>query len=498
MLLLGYDIGSSGIKASLVEAESGNQVAFTRSPEKELAIQSPWKGWAEQDPEVWWNHVKNVTHRLLDNKDVQNESIAYIGISYQMHGLVLVDEKQQVLRPSIIWCDGRAVESGMELLDELGEAYCLSHLLNAPGNFTASKLKWVKENEEALFKRAFKFMLPGDYIALKMTGRMSTTVSGLSEAILWDYKKHGLATEVLHAAGIPEEMVPEVFLNFGQHGELSSQAAEELGLPKGIRLSYRAGDQPNNALSLNALEPGEVASTAGTSGVIYGVTDKPLYDNQSRVNTFLHVNHDEEQHRYGVLLCINGTGIQNSWLKNEAFGDHWDYETMNEAAEEVAIGSDGLTVIPFGNGPERILNDKDTGAHIGNLSFNRHDRAHLVRAAHEGIAFSLCHGLEIMEEMGMNIESIRAGSSNMFQSSVFRDTLCGCAGLPLELYATNGARGAAIGAGIGAGIFNSRKEAFSGLEKITSLQPDTERMGDYREAYTRWKSTLKKVVNGER
>lgn len=494
MLLLGYDIGSSSIKASIVEAESGRQVAFAQSPANELAIHSPQRGQAEQDPNVWWKHVKSASRKLLESEEVHKEAIGAIGISYQMHGLVIVDEHRKVLRPSIIWCDGRAVESGNDILNELGEAYCLSHLLNAPGNFTASKLKWVKEHESGHFRKTFKFMLPGDYIAMKMTGQISTTVSGLSEAILWDYKKHGLATEVLNAAGIPEHMVPEVLTNFGRHGELGAKAAEELGLPKGIPLSYRAGDQPNNALSLHAMEPGEVASTAGTSGVIYGVTDKPIYDEKSRVNTFVHVNHTEKRHRYGVLLCINGTGIQNSWLKNELFNDQTDYKVMNEAAEGIEVGSDGITVIPFGNGPERILQDTDTGAYFGNLNFNRHSRAHIIRAAHEGIAFSLCYGLEIMEGMGMAIGGIRAASSNMFQSRVFRETLCRCSGVPVELYDTNGAQGAAIGAGIGAGIFDSREEAFKGLEKKASIEPDRNHRDKYLRAFEEWKSTLNKVL----
>lgn len=494
MYLLGYDIGSSSIKASIVDSQSGRQVAAGQSPEQELGIDSPRKGWAEQDPKLWWKHLKKVTAMLLKSESVNKERIGAIGISYQMHGLVLVDEKHEVLRPSIIWCDGRAVKTGEEIFREMGQEYCLNHLLNSPGNFTASKLKWVKEQETDTFRRAFKFMLPGDYIAMRLSGEISTTISGLSEAILWDYKKHGLADEVLQASGIPENLVPETFTNFGEHGKLSREAASELGLKEGIPLTYRAGDQPNNALSLNVMEPGEVASTAGTSGVIYGVTDKPLYDEKSRVNTFVHVNHNEKRKRYGVLLCINGTGIQNSWLKNEVLDGNIDYHAMNQMAADIPVGSDGLTVIPFGNGPERILQDTDTGAHFGNINFNRHGMGHIIRAAHEGIAFSLSYGLKIMEEMGMAIDNIRAGSSNMFQSRVFRETLCNTTGVPIELYDTNGARGAAIGAGIGLNIFESREEAFKGLKKKGVIEPDTESRAKYLEAYQQWKSELDKII----
>lgn len=494
MLLLGYDIGSSSIKASIVDSETGRQIAIVQSPEKELAIDSPQKGRAEQDPKLWWKHLKTVTDKLLESESVTKEQIGAIGISYQMHGLVLVDEKHEVLRPSIIWCDGRAVQTGEQIFREMGEEYCLSHLLNSPGNFTASKLKWVKEQEPDTFREAFKFMLPGDYIAMKLSGEISTTVSGMSEAILWDYKKHGLADEVLKASGIPENLVPEIFTNFGEHGKLNRQAAAELGLKEGTPLTYRAGDQPNNALSLNVMKPGEVASTAGTSGVIYGVTDQPLYDRKSRVNTFVHVNHNENRKRYGVLLCINGTGIQNSWLKNEVLSGNINYGAMNAKAADIPVGSDGLTVIPFGNGPERILQDTDTGAHFGNINFNRHSVGHIIRAAHEGIAFSLCYGLNIMKEMGMTVDNIRAGASNMFQSPVFRETLCHTSGFPIELYDTNGAQGAAIGAGIGLNIFDSREEAFKGLEKIGIIEPEAESRSKYLDAYQQWKSELDKIM----
>lgn len=494
MLLLGYDIGSSSIKGSIVDAETGKQVVMAHSPEKELAIQSPRSGWAEQDPEIWWQHLKTVTGKLLESEKVNKDAIQAIGISYQMHGLVIVDEKSEVLRQSIIWCDGRAVKMGDEAFHTLGKEYCQSHLLNSPGNFTASKLKWVKEQAPDLYKKIHKFMLPGDYIGMKMTGEIRTTISGLSEAILWDYKKHGLANRLLEVMGIPETMVPEAVTNFGDHGSLSAKTAEELGLNKGIPLTYRAGDQPNNALALNVLDPGEVASTAGTSGVIFGVTDKPLYDEYSRVNTFVHVNHTEHKQRYGVLLCINGTGIQNSWLKNEVFGGSIDYPAMNKKAEEVPIGSEGLAVIPFGNGPERILKDTDTGAHIKNIHFNRHGAGHIIRAAHEGIAFSLNYGLQIMKEMGMEINTIRAGASNMYLSKILRNALCNTSGLPIELFDTNGARGAAIGAGIGAGIIENRKEAFKGLESKATLQPDTELGEEYQKAYEHWKSELDKIL----
>lgn len=494
MLLLGYDIGSSGIKASLVDAESGKELAAGRSPKGELDMQSLRTGWAEQHPGIWWKHLKQVTRLILDKENPDVSRIEALGISYQMHGLVVVDKNHKVLRPAIIWCDGRAVDIGKRAFKELGKEYCQKHLLNSPGNFTASKLKWVKDHEPEHFKKVHKFMLPGDYIAMKLSGEITTTQSGLSEGILWDFQSDSLSTKLLDYYGIPEAMIPETHLNFGVHGTLSAEAAEELGLKKGTKLTYRTGDQPNNALSLNVMEPGEVASTAGTSGVIYGVTDKPVYDEQSRVNTFLHVNHNQKRNRYGVLLCINGTGVQNSWLKRQLFHESLNYREMNSKAAKIPVGSDGLRIFPFGNGPERVLTDKNIGARILGINFNRHCTGHVIRAAHEGIAFSLNYGLEVMREMGMAIEAIRAGSSNMFQSQVFSNTLCNTSGLPIELYETDGARGAAIGAGMGAGLFSERKEAFKGLKKISDLEPEAALHEEYCKAYEDWKSKLKELL----
>ncbi len=495
MYLLGYDVGSSSIKASLIKAESGELISSATSPDKEMDILAPEPGWAEQDPDTWWAHVVNVTKQITTSANVDTETIEAIGISYQMHGLVLVDNNQQPLRPSIIWCDGRAVETGQKAFEELGEEYCLDHFLNSPGNFTSSKLKWVKENEPEIYEKATKFMLPGDYIAMKMTGDISTTISGLSEGIFWDFKNSTIANQILDYYGISPDLIPEVHPNMALHGELSASAAEELGLSEGIKISYRAGDQPNNALSLNVLNPGEVASTAGTSGVIYGVTDKPLYDDQSRVNTFVHVNHDEDTSRYGVLLCINGTGIQYSWLRNTLFkGSSYSYDQMNEMAGQIPIGSEGVSVLPFGNGPERPLANKDLGARINGIQFNRHNAGHVIRAAQEGIAFALNYGLQIMKQMGMDIDTVRVGHTNMFLSPVFAEAFTNVTGKVVEMYNTDGSVGAAIGAGIGAGIYDNRADAFAGLEKVGTVAPDDELADPYHEAYNRWENALNEAL----
>ena len=485
MYLLGYDIGSSSVKASVVDAWSGKTVAFASFPPHEAPILSLQAGWAEQEPSAWWDYLKAVTSRLLEHIDPAD--IAAIGLSYQMHGLVCIDRERQVLRPAIIWCDSRAVPYGRKAQEALGEDWCLKHLLNAPGNFTAAKLAWVKENEPQLYSRIWKILLPGDYIAMRLTGTASTTVSGLSEGIFWDFQENRPSGRLLDYFGFSEDILPEIVPAFGPQGQLGAEAAAELGLKEGTPLTYRAGDQPNNALSLGVLHPGEIASTAGTSGVLYGVTDRMGHDPHSRVNTFAHVNHRSTDPRLGVLLCINGCGILYAWLRRQLAPD-CSYPELNALSESVPIGSDGISILPFGNGAERLLENRDGGCSIHGLHFNRHGRAQLLRAAQEGIVFSFRYGMEIMEQMGLKVNTIRAGRANMFQSKVFRDTLAGVSGATIELMDTEGSSGAAKGAGIGAGIYKNESEAFRTLEKIEVVGPAKEDL--YREAYERWKSYI--------
>ena len=493
MYLLGYDIGSSSVKASLVNAESGKCVASAFYPKTEAEIIAVQSGWAEQKPEMWWANLKLATRDVMDASSIRKEDIAAIGISYQMHGLVCVDKNQQVLRPAIIWCDSRAVPYGEKAFHSLGEERCLSHLLNSPGNFTASKLAWVKENEPEIYARIDKIMLPGDYIAMKLTGEVCTTVSGLSEGMFWDFKNNEVAKFLMEYYGFDSSLIAAIKPTFSEQGRVTTFAAAELGLKEGTPVTYRAGDQPNNALSLNVFNPGEIASTAGTSGVVYGVNGAVNYDPQSRVNTFAHVNHTAEQTRLGVLLCINGTGILNSWVKRTVVPAGVSYAEMNELAAQAPIGSGGISILPFGNGAERMLQNRETGCSINGINFNLHTRNHIIRAAQEGIVFSFKYGIDIMEGMGMDVRKIHAGHANMFLSPIFRDTLAGVTGATIELYDTDGSVGAAKGAGIGAGIYKDHNEAFATLDKLAVIEPNPTNKAAYEDAYQRWLSYVDKI-----
>lgn len=488
--LLGFDVGSSSVKASLVDVESGEIASSAFYPEKEAPIMAVKAGWAEQDPQMWWENAKLSLKKVMNETGAKGEDILAIGISYQMHGLVCVDKAHKVLRPSIIWCDSRAVPYGERAFRDLGAELCLGHLLNSPGNFTAAKLAWVKENEPILFDRIDKIMLPGDYIAMKLSGEVKTTISGLSEGMLWDFKTKKPAKFLLDYFGFDENMLADIVPTFAIQSVVSKEAAVELGLKEGTPISYRAGDQPNNAVSLNVFNPGEIASTAGTSGVVYGVLGGVNYDMKSRVNTFAHANYTTELDRLGVLLCINGTGILNAWVHRN-ITPNMGYAEMNDMAAGVPIGSEGVKIIPFGNGAERVLENREVGCSVHGLNFNNHNQAHLVRAAQEGIVFSFCYGMEIMQNMGMELNKIHAGRANMFLSPLFRDTLAGVSGATIELYETDGSVGAAKGAGIGAGIYKDNNEAFATLKKLAVIEPDEKKRDEYLNAYAEWKAILK-------
>lgn len=492
--LLGFDVGSSSVKASLVNADTGKCAASAFFPESEAPIMAVKAGWAEQDPDMWWDNAKLSLAKVMADAGAKADDIAAIGISYQMHGLVCVDKALNPLRPSIIWCDSRAVAYGDEAFNAIGKEHCLSHLLNSPGNFTAAKLAWVKDNEPDIFSRIHKIMLPGDYIALKLSGTANTTVSGLSEGMFWDFKEGRVAQFLLDHYGFDPAIIADIVPTFSQQCRVSKEAAAETGLNEGTPITYRAGDQPNNALSLNVFNPGEIASTAGTSGVVYGVLGEVNYDPKSRVNTFAHVNHTNQQTRLGVLLCINGTGILNAWVRRNVAPEGMSYADMNKLAESVSIGSDGITVIPFGNGAERVLENRETGCSINGVNFNKHGKAHLVRAAQEGIVFSFCYGMEVMQQMGMDIKKIHAGQANMFLSPLFRNTLASVSGATIELYDTDGSVGAAKGAGIGAGIYSDNNEAFASLDRLKVIEPDVAHANEYAAAYQRWKECLGRTI----
>ena len=494
MYFLGIDLGSSSIKLSVLDADAGNIIAAVTLPETEMDMDAPHFGWAEQSPELWWKYVKEGLAQLKTVYQINLKEIYGIGIAYQMHGLVLTDENLTPLRPSIIWCDSRAVAIGNQAFDRIGKENSQKQILGSPGNFTASKLKWVKENEPEIYAKARYMMLPGDFIAAKLSGIAQTTASGLSEAALWNFPKGEIASEVLEKMELSRDLIPEIVPSFGRQAQINGAIATELGLNPEAVICYRAGDQPNNALSLNVLNPGEIATTAGTSAVIYAVTDKDMYDEQGRVNTFLHVNNSDDEKRNGILGIINGSGILYQWLrKTISLGrkELLSYDLLNEEAAKVNPGSERLRFYPFGNGAERIFNNKGVNSGIENLNFNIHQPAHLIRSACEGIVFAMNYGFDVIKTMGTSGDVVRAGKGNLFLSPVFREIFCNTTGAKLQLYETSGAEGAARGAAYGYGFYKNLEEAFGNLEVLESLEPQQSLKTQYQDIYEQWKENIK-------
>lgn len=494
MYLLGFDIGSSFIKGTLLDSDTNEEIAKSKQPSDEMDVMSRQVGWAEQMPEIWWANLCTLTKNLLTQSKVEPQEIKGIGISYQMHGLVLIDKDYQVLRPCIIWSDGRAASIGSAAFEKLGETYIQQNLLNSPGNFTISKLKWVKDNEPEIYERIYKILLPGDYINMKLTGKVNTTISGLTEGMFWNYKEKRIAYEVLHHFELDHRLIPEVTETFSVMGTITSEAAAATGLCPGTPVTYRAGDQPNNALALNIMRPGEIAATSGTSGVIYGIADKFLYNHQSKVNAFAHVNYEDNFKNLGILLCLNGAGNQYAWVKHQVALSDRTYEDMERMAASVTIGSDGICILPFGNGAERIFDNKNIGSHVFNLDFNRHKRAHIYRASLEGVAFSFVYGVRFLKEMGLDVNVIRVAKENMFQSKVFATTIATLLDANIEIVATSGAIGAARAAGVVAGTYPNIQAALNKIEIESTVFPDYNKSA-YDMAYNRWLDVLNTILN---
>ncbi|WP_127139994.1 xylulokinase [Flagellimonas marinaquae] len=493
MYWIGFDIGSSSIKVALISADDGAPIDMAQYPEKEMSINSIRPEWAEQDPQVWWQNLCIATKNLISKNSIYKNHIKGIGISYQMHGLVIVDEKLEPIRPSIIWCDSRAVATGEKLFQTVGKEKCIHRLLNSPGNFTLSKLKWVKDNEPENYQKVHRFMLPGDFIALRLSGECTTTPSGLSEGIMWDFKENRVADWLLEEAGIDPSLVPGIRPSFSEQCRVGKKGAEESGLPEGIPIMYRAGDQPNNALALNVMEPGQIAATGGTSGVVYAISEEQGTREHTRINSFAHVNHTSDTIRIGKLLCINGTGIQYSWIKNE-LTQGLSYNEMNQQAEKVAIGSDGLSILPFGNGAERMLENRGKDSRILNLNFNIHKRPHLFRAALEGIAFAFVYGMEILRNDGADIRSIKVGNDNLFRAGIFSKTLAALSQSKIDIVETTGAMGAARAAAYAHGDFASIGEATATDTVQLTYEPENN-ANEYQEAYQNWKKALDEYID---
>ena len=489
---LGIDLGSSSVKTSLFDSTSGKSVDSCTYPSSEMEIISKEDGWAEQDPNYWWDCILKTFENLSEKNDFK--LVRSIGISYQMHGLVVLDKNNNLIYNSIIWCDSRAVKIGQRAESELESSILENKILNSPGNFTASKLRWLKENRSDVYDQISKIMLPGDYIVFKLTNKISTTPMGLSEGILWDFHSDKLSEDVLEYYNIDRKLIPEIVDSVGNQGTISDDVRDRFGFDNDVKVTYRAGDQPNNALALNVFDNGEVAASGGTSGVIYSITKDINSKEPSRINHFAHVNYNDNNKSIGKLLCINGAGIQYRWLRNHSVGK--SYEKMNEAASSIPVGSEGISVIPFGNGAERMLNNKNIGTHICNINLNQHSHGHLYRSSLEGIAFSFMYGMEILKNDNALINVVRAGNDNLFRSKIFANTVATLIGHEIEIYNTTGAFGAARASGVMNDNLDSFRKKITKNDHVMTFLP-LKNTSEYEDAYSRWKEDLQGILKNK-
>lgn len=489
MHYLGIDLGSSSVKVCLADA-NGKEIASAKAPiDGEMEIISTSSGFAEQNPEDWWAML---THGIKQLKEQGHNlaNVKAIGIAYQMHGLVAMNDSFIPLRPAIIWCDSRAIPLGEKAFQEIGEEKALKKLLNSPGNFTAAKLAWVKNNEPDIYNKIAFIGLPGDWLAARLTGQLNATVSGLSEGIFIDHSTGQISNDVLNAFSIDKNFIKQPGESFRRFGKVLPTWCDEFGFNADAEVCYVAGDQPNNAFSLSAINPGEVAINAGTSGVLYAVSETPVVDMQQRVNTFAHVTHTTNKPSFGVLACVNGTGIQYSWLRHMlANNGDLSFIDLNNLAKTAPPGCDGLHVFSFGNGAERILNNRNIGASFTNINFHKHGPQHLIRAAQEGIAFSLVYCIEIFKEIGIEIKVLKAGSANLFNSPLFRQIVADTSGIPVEVINADGALGAARGAMVGSQAIDIKTIGSEMIQTVARVEP-SENTQLYRQIYNEWLGEL--------
>ena len=315
---------------------------------------------------------------------------------------------------------------------------------------------------------------------------MTTTKTGLSEGMLWDYKNNSVADFLLKYYEIDSSLIPKIVPTFGFQCKLNKKGSSECGLLEDIPIYYRAGDQPNNALSLNVLNPGEIAATAGTSGVVFAVTDNVKTNESERINNFLHVNINNSI-SLGKLLCINGAGIQYAKLKNELNIN--SYDEMNKLSSVVEVGSKQLTYLPFGNGSERMLNNINVGSKMLNFDINIHKKEHVIRATLEGIAFAFVYGMQILINDGVKPKVIRAGNDNLFKSKVFGETISTLINTDIEIYETTGAFGAARAVDLRNRDFNKFENNIIENDFLRTFSPQPN-LNDYKNAYNLWVEKL--------
>jgi xylulokinase len=470
MPILGIDVGTGGTRALVVD-QSGHILAA--ATEEHLPFASPQLGWAEQDPRDWWRAATVAIRKALQLANVSPASIACVGFSGQMHGAVLLDERDEVIRPALIWCDQRTQAQCDELRNIFGERRLIELTCNPPlTNFTLTKMLWVREHEPQNWVRVRKVMLPKDYVRLRLTGESAIDVADASGTLMLNVAKRQWAGEVLEKTGIDGRVLPKLCESPEICGRICDAGARESGLAAGTPVVAGAGDQAAGAVGIGINRPGTVSATIGTSGVVFAATDRPALDPRGRLHTFCHAIPD----RWHVMGVTQAAGLSLRWFRDQLGGGEAlpgdGYDQMCAAAARVSPGSEGAYWAPYLMGERTPHLDPDARAAFVGLTAS-HTRAHLIRAVLEGVAFSLKDTFTILDEIGVPASQIRLGGGGA-RSAVWRQIQADVFGSVVQILAAEegAAYGAAILAGVGAACWSSVDEACDAVVHVAArVQP---------------------------
>jgi xylulokinase len=479
-MLLGLDVGTGGSRA-LIIGEDGALIASATSEHAPFA--SPGPAWAEQDPDDWWRASQEATRAALAAAGLPGSSIRAIGLSGQMHGAVLLDERDRVVRPAIIWCDQRTAAECAWLDRMVGRARLIELTGNpALTNFTITKLLWVRQHEPERWARVRHVLLPKDYVRFRLSGERAIDVADASGTLMLDVAARRWSAPVLEAAGIPRELLPALFESPDVCAHVSPDAAAATGLAAGTPIVAGAGDQAAGAVGMGITRPGAVSATIGTSGVVFAATDRPAADPAGRLHTFCHA----VPGRWHVMGVTQAAGLSLRWMR-ELLGAS-SYDDLTHEAAQVPAGSDGVTWAPYLMGERTPHLDPDVRAALVGLSAAQ-GRGHVVRAVLEGVAFSLCDTFAIFAEMSIPVDRIRAGGGGA-RSALWRRIQAAAYGREVETVAVDegAAYGAALLAGVGAGVWSSVDQACEAVVRTSSVtRPEPDEVDIMAAAYRRYR-----------
>jgi xylulokinase len=496
MYLLGIDIGTGGTRALIIDAKG---VVVASATEDHQPFVSPQIGWAEQNPSDWWRACGIAVRKALANGNLRSEQIACVGLSGQMHGAVLLDEQNRVVRPALIWCDVRTEKQSQELTAKIGAEKLINLTCNpALTNFTLTKCLWVRENEPENWNRVRSLMLPKDYVRLRLTGERATDMADASGTLLLDVAHRRWSKEMLQLVQMDESLLPALYESPDICGQVSEAGAAATGLQKGTPVVAGAGDQAAGSTGIGVNAPGAVSATIGTSGVVLAATDHPALDPGGRLHTFCHA----APGRWLVMGVTQAAGLSLRWFRDQfgsTNGSVESYESLVAEAAKAPAGCDGLLWAPYLMGERTPYLDPEARGMLVGLTAS-HTRAHLIRAILEGVAFSLQDTFTIFQEIKVPVKTIRLGGGGA-RSQLWRQIQADIYGDVVETVAVEegAAYGAAILAAVGVKVWPSVDAACQAVVRVAGkMKPSSEDSPTMQKAYSAYRRmypAMKSVLN---